>query len=114
LRDGTDSRDATIAAAEFNSDERPESLMRIECSSCGSRVKIRTNENGEVNCPHCGVGLLTMPSMREAEIDRYSDLGRKDEFASFTPRSTLGPMMAFAAILIAIGLAVIGFIVSRQ
>ncbi len=55
--------------------------MRIECSNCGSLVRARTNDNGEVNCPRCGAGLLVVSATRDHEINRYDDRLAADEVA---------------------------------
>jgi transcription initiation factor TFIIIB Brf1 subunit/transcription initiation factor TFIIB len=78
--------------------------MRIQCSSCGSVVTIRKNENGEVNCPHCGVGLLELQSTRDADIERYSDQPRDDETPGHSKSSLLTPIVIIAGLLIVFGL----------
>ncbi len=88
--------------------------MRIQCSSCNTAVKVRTNANGEVNCPHCGAGLLVMSSLRNAEIDQYTDQPRGDVTVDLPPQSNLVPIVLFAIILAVIGAVAIAAVLMTR
>ena len=78
--------------------------MRIQCSSCGAVVTVRKNENGEVNCPHCGAGLLELQSTRDADIERYSDQPHDREKPKLPAPALAGSLL----LIIVMGLVFLG------
>jgi len=79
--------------------------MKIPCSSCGRTVRVRVNDNGEVNCPHCGAGLLVLPSSDGSEFaDPPQTL---DPEGILTTSRTLSPAV-FAAGLVVVVLLFVG------
>jgi hypothetical protein len=87
----------------------------MQCSSCGSVVTIRPNENGEVNCSHCGAGLLELPSMNDADIERYSDQPRGAQKPKRPPRAFFSLLLfILLALAFLAGAAVVGKTILNQ
>jgi predicted RNA-binding Zn-ribbon protein involved in translation (DUF1610 family) len=75
--------------------------LRIECSSCGSVVKVYTNDNGEVNCPRCGAGLV-VTAARDEEIKRYNNPLLTDDVAEPSPSRGRVVVIVFGAVVFAV------------
>ncbi len=76
--------------------------MRIPCSNCGRAVRVRVNDNGEINCPRCGAGLLVVASIGEKDGGRIEPALTLDpEGVLTTPRTSLVILLS-AALLVAL------------
>ena len=81
--------------------------MRIACASCGHTVRVRVNENGEINCPRCGAGLLVLPSMG-VESTRFADPPQTlDPEGTLTASRPISPAV-FATALVFVALLLAG------
>jgi DNA-directed RNA polymerase subunit RPC12/RpoP len=74
--------------------------MRIPCSNCGRAVRVRVNDNGEINCPRCGASLLVLPEASGIDAPRPADppMTLDPEGILTTPRTS--PVVIAAAIAI--------------
>ena len=79
--------------------------MKISCSSCGRIVRVRVNDNGEVNCPRCGAGLLVVA--RTGAVEFADPPQTLDSEGTLTPPRTLSPIL-FAAGLVVVALVFVG------
>ena len=79
--------------------------MKIPCSSCGRTVRVRVNDNGEVNCPQCGAGLLVLRSSAGSE---FADPPQTiDPEGILTAPRTMSPFL-FGAGLVVVALVFVG------
>jgi len=76
--------------------------MKIACSSCGRTVRVRVNDNGEINCPRCGAGLLVLAPPGGSEF--------ADPPQTLDPEGTLTSPPMLSPILFGVGLVVVALL----